>query len=251
MDAKIKVNIVSNQLTEVVKEQMWQLYKKYYHYSRVSFMERIEKNNYYSFYTQNDQIIGFTGLRINHAKVYGRKQFLIYFGQTVVHEDYRGKSLIPTTGAKLCMKFWKAFLFSDVYCWADSLTYKAYLVFAKTVAEMYPTYKQKMPAKIKTIIDHIGELHYGDDFCPSTGTIRKDRVLVNDTTMQIPAKYTFDRDIQYFLQVNPKYKKGHGILTICPLDRKNVFMLLKRYMNKVVGGISKKKTSKPVEAYVF
>ncbi len=148
MNTKIDVNIIANNLSQDTKEQMWQVYKRYYHYTKSDFMERVAKNNYYSFYTVGKKIVGFTGLRINRSKVYGQSQFLVYFGQTVVHEDYRGQSLIPVTGAKLCMKFWKEILYSKVYFWADALTHKAYLGFAYTVKAMYPSRKHEMFVKL-------------------------------------------------------------------------------------------------------
>ena len=244
MNTRIKVNIVSNKLTETIKEQMWNLYRQYYHYTKADFMQRVEKNNFYSFYTSGDKIIGFTGLRINQSRINDKKQFLVYFGQTVVHEDFRGKSLIPVTGAKLCMKFWKEMLLSDVYFWADSLTYKAYLVFAKTVEVMYPSRKRFMPTQVKTIIDHIGKIHYGNTYCPKTGTVQKQKVLVNDTTMHIPQKYRADEDIRFYLKSNPLFEEGHGLLTITPMNRTNIGNLMGRYLRKIFGWNTDKGSTK-------
>ncbi|MFT5383904.1 MAG: hypothetical protein ACI81W_001304 [Saprospiraceae bacterium] len=235
MKTSIKVNIVSSNLSETTKEQMWDVYRQYYHYTREEFIQKIAKNNFYYFYTVNGQIIGFTGLRINRTKVQGKRQLLIYFGQTVVREDYRGKSLIPITGAKLCMKYWKEMLFSDVYFWADALTYKAYLVFAKSVEEMSPSRKRFMPDTIKAIVDHLGMIHYGNTYCAATGTIQKQKVLVNDTTMQIREKYTADEDIRFYLKANLLFNQGHGLVTITPMNLMNARKLLKRYILKIFG----------------
>lgn len=233
MNNKIKVTITSNQFSDAIKEQMWEVYQKYYHYTKSDFLARIEKNNFYSFYKKDNKIVGFTGLRIDKTKVQGRKQLLVYFGQTVVDEKYRGQSLIPVTGAKLCLKYWKEMLSADVYFWADALTYKAYLVFAKSVAEMYPSRKNSMPESMKQIIDHIGHLYYKQTYCPKTGTIQKDKILVNDSTMRIPLKYTADEDIRFYLKANPLFREGHGLLTITPMNRTNIGNLLNRYIQKI------------------
>ena len=232
---KIKVSIETNQLSDHTKEEMWKVYQPYYHYSKEYFMARIQKNDYYSFYRADGKIIGFTGLRVSRATVGGKKQLLVYFGQTVVHEDYRGKSLIPITGAKLCLKFWKELLTSKLYFWADSLTYKAYLVFTKTVEEVYPSCRYGMTSEAKALINQIGATYYTDTYCEATGTVQKDTVWVNDTTMQIPQKYQADEDIQFYLQANPLFMEGHGLLTITPMNRRNIGMLLNRYMRKFLG----------------
>ena len=235
MNQHLKVNITSNQLSKATKDQMWGIYKKYYFYTKAEFLKRIEKNNFYSFYTVNQQIVGFTGLRVNRLELNGKKQCLIYFGQTVIDRKYRGQSLIPITGAKLCLKFWKDLLFSDVYFWADTLTYKAYLVFAKTVGEMYPSRKKEMPIKIKTLVDHIGSFYYRTTYCNRTGTIHKSKILVNDNTMCIPQKYIQDKDICFFVKANPLYKQGHGLITITPMNCSNLINLFSRQLRRLLG----------------
>jgi hypothetical protein len=231
---KVKVNIASNQLSPETKEAMWQVYHQFYHYDKAQFMERVKTNNYYSFYTIGDRIVGFTGLRINETELNGRKQLLIYFGQTVIDPVYRGQALLPRTAVKLCRKFWRKLLVSDLYFWADALTYKAYLVFAKTVPEMYPSWKQTTPPHVKSIIDHLGQAHYRDNYCNQTGTVVKDKVLVNDTTMKIPAKYQEDQDIRFFMQANPRYVEGHGLITIVRMHGKNIGSLLLKCIQKTL-----------------
>lgn len=239
---KIKVNIVENILSDTVKEEMWQLYQPYYHYSRAYFMQRIHKNDYYSFYKVDGKLVGFTGLRVSRTKIEGEKQLLIYFGQTVIHSDYRGKSLIPVTGLKLCMKFWRELLQRKLYFWADALTYKAYLVFAKSVDEMYPSIRYPMKSLVKNLIDFIGHTYYQGTYSIQTGTVQKDTVWVNDSTTQIPLKYQADRDIKFYQQANPLYMEGHGLITVAPMTRKNIWLLLYRSIRKAMGwkGTAKK-----------
>ncbi|MCB0633266.1 MAG: hypothetical protein R2824_19305 [Saprospiraceae bacterium] len=230
---KVKVSIAPNHLSTGTKEAMWQVYHKFYHYDQAQFMERIKTNNYYSFYTINERIVGFTGLRINQTELNGKKQLLIYFGQTVIDPAFRGQALIPRTAFKLCLKFWRKLLISDLYFWADALTYKAYLVFAKTVPQMYPTWKRNTPKDIKSIVDHLGQTYYCNNYCVQTGTVSKDKVLVNDTTMKVPAKYREDKDICFYLQANPKYIDGYGLLTITHMDRKNIGSLIQKCLKKM------------------
>ena len=232
---KVKVNIVENILSPSVKEEMWQLYRPYYNYSKAYFMQRIQKNDYYSFYRVKGELVGFTGLRVSRANVDGEKQLLIYFGQTVIHDDFRGKSLIPVTGIKLCMKFWRELLQRKLYFWADALTYKAYLVFAKSVDEMYPSIRYPMKSLVKNLIDFIGDTYYQGTYSIQTGTVQKDTVWVNDTTTQIPIKYQSDLDIRFYQQANPLYMEGHGLITLAPMNRKNIWMLIYRYFRKAMG----------------
>lgn len=231
---KIVVDIVPTPLSTETREAMWALYHRFYHYDKVQFMQRINTNNYYSFYTTAGRVVGFTGLRINRTSLEGKKQFLIYFGQTVIDPAFRGQALIPRTAVKLCLKFWRSLLVSDLYFWADALTYKAYLVFAKTVPVMYPSWKCPTPVHIKSIIDHLGSIHYKANYCEASGTVIKESILVNDTTTHIPTKYRQDADIRFFTEANPRYVDGHGLLTITQMTRKNILALVYKCVKKAL-----------------
>ena len=233
-EQKIHASIVTNNFSEAIKEEMWSVYKNYYHYTKESFLARIEKNNYYSFYTRNGKIVGFTGLRISRAVIDGKKQLFIYFGQTVIDAGHRGKSLIPATGARLYLKFWREILSSDTYFWADALTYKAYLVFAKSLEEFYPNQQAENPEHIQKVIDHIGQENYGASYNIGLGTVCKDEILVNDPCVHIPLKYQNDPDIRFYTQANPGYTEGHGLITLAPLSGTNFMRLANRVMMKAV-----------------
>lgn len=232
---KIQVLIKNNDLSTNTKEEMWSIYQKYYHYSREAFMNRIHRNNYYSFYYHQDKIVGFTGLKIDKLAFNGEKQLMIYFGQTIIEREFRGKSLIPVTAAKLCIKFLRSLMTSKVYFWYDALTYKAYLVAAKTVSEYYPSRTNKMTKEVKQLMDYIGEKHYGDKYDACSGTVMKDTQLVNDASVNIQLKDYGDEDINFYMQANPNHHVGHGLLTFAPASLKTVGTLLKRYIYKSLG----------------
>ena len=225
---KIKVSIASNNLPASVKEEMWAIYRHYYHYTREEFFQRFQKNNFYSFYTLEGKIVGFTGLRID--RIDGK--LLVYFGQTVIDESSRGNFLIPRTALRLFARYWKDMLLSKMYFWADNLTYKAYLVFAKNLEEFYPSYQEETPAPVNRLIDQIGEKYYPETFCPETKTVRKDAVLVNDINTVIAPKYLADPDIRFFTLANPRYDRGHGLITIGPMHLQNVVGVIKKSIAK-------------------
>ncbi len=227
---KVKITLRENNFSEETKEQMWEIYKKYYTYTKESFMDRISGNNFYAFYTKGDRLVGFTGLRIDRFKFEGRRKLLVYYGQTVVDQGFRGKALTQRTGVKLCIKYFKDILFSDVYMWCDALTYRAYLVFAKTLEEYYPTYKEPTPGHIKRMMTYIGEQRYGENFQPESGTVEKPIDYVKDPSVKIrPAKLR-DADINFYAHANPGYQQGNGLLTLAPMNRTNVSILFRRFI---------------------
>ncbi|NRB53415.1 MAG: hypothetical protein HRU41_37515 [Saprospiraceae bacterium] len=235
LNTRLSVRITANTLSPEMISEMWSIYQKFYDHTRTSFLERLKKNDYYSIYRDGKKLIGFTGLRIKRERIKGRRNLLINFGQTIIEPKYRGKSLIPATGFKLCCKFGWEILLSKTYFWADCLTYKAYLVFAKTLEEYYPSYKMDASRQAQSVIDCIGQTYYADSYCATSGTVRKDSIVVNDVNNYIPQEYLLDQDINFYTQHNPGFTKGDGLITLGPVNWKNFILLLKRAGQKWLG----------------
>ncbi|MEL6863470.1 MAG: hypothetical protein AAFP19_03580 [Bacteroidota bacterium] len=230
---KIDVQFISSpSLSEAHRAAMWRVYHQYYHYSQRAFMQRINNNNYFAMYHIKGELIGFSGLRINRVHVAGKSRLLIYFGQTIIEKAYRGQSIIPITGAKLCAKYFWELISGKVYFWADALSYKAYLVFAKTLEEYYPNYQSPNTEEINALIDHIGQQFYANSYCPKSQTVKKTKRLVNDATANIYPSDLKDEDIRFYLKANPACRQGHGLITIAPVNRKNIGRLIRRYWSK-------------------
>jgi len=226
---KIIVTIQENKLASSTISEMWQVYQKCYHCDYDTFIEKLKTSNYISFYKQGGKIVGFICIEAVRQHLHGRNYLLLRFGQVIIAKAFRGKSLIPITGAKLCRLFWKDFLFGHTYFWADALTYKSYLVFAKTLEEFYPSYKQPTPYQVKDVIDFIGANRYGVDYNPVLGTVFKPFKFVNDFTTEVQAKYKEDKDIQFFASVNARHQEGHGYCNWLSDMYKNICLLLVGY----------------------
>ena len=229
---KVTVTIQENKLTTSTINEMWKLYQKCYYCDYETFIEKLKTANYISFYKQGNRMVGFICIETVRQHLHGRNYLLMRFGQVIIDKAFRGKSLIPITGAKLCRLFWKDFLFGQTYFWADALTYKSYLVFAKTLEEFYPSYKQPTPYPVKDVIDFIGTNRYGENYNSTLGTVRKSFKFVNDFATEVQAKYREDKDIQFFANVNARHREGHGLITIAPVSLKNLLQLAKRYVQK-------------------
>lgn len=232
MQKRIKIELCDNKLSEQVIAEMWAIYQPFYHYSEQSFRERIERNTHYALYRQDSRIVGFTGLRIQKINLVNDKFLTVYFGQTVITNQVRGCGLINRTGLLLMVKFWRSLLSRKVVFWADALTYRAYLVFAKNLQECYPRRHQLLPLRMRNLRDYLGYTNYGDRYCPSTGTVAKDLFLVNDPQMIIAEEKLQDPDIYLFAQANPGYLRGAGLLTMGPATWENFAFMIKKAWSK-------------------
>lgn len=231
----MKVNIkitASDQLSAQTIDQMWDVYKEYYHYTAVYFRQRIQRNTHFALFYKHDKIIGFTGLRINKVSIDGRKTSLFYLGQTVVHHDYRGKKLLRRMGIKLAKAFCLDFLLRRGYLWCDAISYKSYMAIAKGMFEFYPTFRNQTPQFEDSIIQFVGKNFYGNSFCSKSGTVSKKQNFVSDPSALITSLELRNPDIQYYAEANPGYVQGNGLITLTPMNWANIKYLIQNIWKK-------------------
>ncbi len=112
------------------------------------------------------------------------------------------------------------------------MTYSAYLVFAKNLREYYPAANNDIPLAVNQLRDHLGQKYYGDRYCTTCGTVRKDRYVINDGSAIIRPHKLSDPDIRFFQYTNPHHMRGYGLLTIAPVNWKNVLAMIRKAINK-------------------
>jgi hypothetical protein len=246
MSTSIDIQLHTNQLSATVLAEMWHVYRPYYHYSEEYFYSRISNNTHYALYRKAGKLVGFTGLRLQTITVKDEKSlrfrkrrkryFTIYFGQTVITEEVRSSGIINRTGILILKKYWKVLLSHRIMFWADALSYRAYLVFAKNLLAFYPSVKKSLPKEILQLRNKLGDQYYADRFCQETGTIRKDSYLIRDPNVVVTSDKLLDSDIFFYVQANPKYKEGYGLLTMGPASWENIMYMIGKAFKKSLEG---------------
>ena len=88
-----------------------------------------------------------------------------------------GKNLLRRMSILIGIKYLKDLVFSDGYCWSDTISNKSYLFHAKSMKEFYLTIKMETPIKEEKVIYKTGETFYLDSFHPFYSTVRKEKIM--------------------------------------------------------------------------
>jgi hypothetical protein len=228
----ISVGIMKPTLTAEYLRDMWVLYSHYYNVDQRSFFYEMGSNDFYAIYTNGKKLIGFTGFRYRKINTnYGTCQVL-HIGQTVMDENFRGRSLVPRTCLSLFVKHYLRHPFRPLYAWCDAITFKPYMVFAKGMETFYPTFKEATPPKIKSVLANLGNQYYGVNYNPGTNVVRKFQKMVNDDSANISAQDLENPHIAFYNQQNPNHIHGNGFLVIAPINFRNLFFLVKKCITK-------------------
>lgn len=231
--SKIRTGVIEVEEAKAWQHQMWQLYSCYYDVDQAAFFKRMDSNDYYAIYTKNEELVGFTGLRLRPFDLEGEEVMTLYLGQTVLRSDCRGRSLMPRTCSLLFAQHFLKHPTMPIYAWCDSLTYKPYLLFSNSLKNSYPSRKEETPAKVKMLIDKLGNHYYQDSYDPETGTVHKQANIIDDPSATITeADRQKNADIDFFAKANPGHASGHGLITIAPINFTNFLFLVKKCFKK-------------------
>ena len=235
LPTKVATGIIKPTMTADRLREMWVLYSHYYEVDQRSFFKKLEKNDYYALYTCGDNLIGFTGFRYKRINTpFGVYQTL-YIGQSVMKEEFRGRSLMPRTCLKIFINHFLRYPFRPLYVWCDALTFKPYLLFANSMKEFYPTFKSKTPLKMKYLIHNLGKHFYDEYYLSEKGVVRKLQKSVIDSSADITEKDLKNPHIAYYEKRNPGHIHGNGLLVIAPVSFKNLWFLFKKCIRKKLG----------------
>jgi hypothetical protein len=217
-----------NTFTENGIKNLYAIFKKSYDIDYQEFLEKHSSLDKYAVYKDAEEnIIGFTGIRDCSFNIKKQRYRAVYFGQTFIEEQFRGKKLIQFTVIKLLISHYISFKRSKLIVWNDSLSYRPYLVMAKSLKYYYPNKDRKSDEIDLKIRDKLGEEYYPGSYCNKTGTVMKSRTVLKTKELHVSEKDLTDPDIKYYIDKNPNYIKGYGLITFCYASIKNLIYFIK------------------------
>lgn len=224
MKLRIKKQVL---LKHTLVNQMFAIYQKSYNISEKAFRDKMNTIDSYALYfTSENKLVGFTGIRKKAIDIEKDRYKAYYIGQTIILPEYRGKSLIQRTIVRLFINHYLKNPFRKVIVWNDSLSYRPYLVMAKGLKQFYPSPHPIASEKLRAVRNALGTIYYGDTFCPMTGIVSKKSAVLSPAELAISAEKLADPYVQFYVNQNPKYYEGNGLITLCPANLRNLFYYL-------------------------
>lgn len=228
----------TNELTEEQIDRFWQLYCQGYDVPHDRFHSRWQALDQVAIFRQKKtgEIIGFIGIRYRDIRVDNRLFKTLYWGQGYILPAYRGKKLIQRLQIKLFLQSKLGNPFRTIYFWADALSYKPYLAMANYLCDYYPNPFKATPEIEQALLNCLGETYYADAYDRTTGTVHKPSRQVSESSSVIVDKDLENPYIRFYLERNPEYIRGHGLLLLCPLSVKNFLFFIYRVVQRAIKG---------------
>ena len=191
---------------------------------------------------KTQRVVGFNGInkQICKLKAFRRSVLAIYIGQIYIEKAYRGFFPLQKATMKLILreKLFRPWLLPVI--WADSLTYKPYLLIAKNSHNFYPRPEKETPESYQNLLDHLGRSRYGARYDSTSGCVTKDSKLVKEYVAPILPRMMSNQYIRFYAEKNAGYEKGNGMLVIMPYCWHTVYNIVRKLSNNWIRKYGKK-----------
>ena len=211
---------------------MYQLMDTFYEGMKLeAFCEDLSQKDYCILLRNEErEICGFSTQLILHIPIGEQIIHGVFSGDTIIHRDYWGSSELFRTFANFFFEYGE--MYEHFYWFLISKGYKTYKMLPTFYEEFYPNYKMETPKQMEEIMHSFGKLMYPEEYEEATGVIRyqKDKDRLREGVADITATKLKDKDIAYFVKMNPEHYKGNDLVCITDLKRDNLHPMAKKIL---------------------
>ena len=220
--------------------QMWAIYQHSFNISRETFRQSMNAFDTYAlFFTKSRKLIGFSGIKDGQTQLGTQTYRTVYMGHFSVKKDFPGKSLIPFALVKLFMDHHLKFRKGKLIVWGDAGTYKSYMVMGKGTKYFFPNPNptpNKWSSTLEALSKKVGHQCVSGIFDPERGIVHSRTHITIPEEYAITEKDLKDPLIRLYVELNPGYVDGDGLVFLCPANFANLwyFLITKGTLKKIL-----------------
>lgn len=180
------------------------------------------------YFTNKNDLVGYLQYSHTCCELLGRPSVLVR-SVTGLLPAYRNQSLIGGASAKYLLHLYLRYPLRSIYVFTSPISPISYKTIGKTLSEYWPNPRIETPTHIQQLFKEICAF-YTYTSNESNPMIRQVGWKVNDITKQ--SFNPQDTLIQFYIDSNPHYADGYGLMTVTPIHTKNIVSGLRRLMSK-------------------
>ena len=187
-----------------------------------------------------DEWVGYCAVH-RFGKLIFDRPYVIFRAEAGILREYRGRSLTLWFGFYEAIKYRLKHPFCELHYLGSFVHPSVFYMFSRYFSEYYPRADTPIPKQIKVLmlemanIFHIEPVDEQDVLVRQVGWITKEST--EDRSFWQKHAHPI---VKFYIETNPGYVRGNGLLTLVPLSFRNIFMSLIRFMkNKLVKRISR------------
>jgi len=225
-------NLAVATLSAPVRELMYELYEHYYEVtSRKQFLHDLEQKDWVVvLFDPDENLCGFTTLKLMEFEWKGRRVRAIFSGDTIVHHDYWGQQQLAFSWIRLAGQIRAQAPTIPLYWFLIVKGHRTYRLLQAFTCSYYPNWREPTPPHEQELMDHMATACFGDHysipggiirFPNSRGHLRPDWAAPDEVECQRP-------EVRFFLDRNPGYANGDEMVCLTELRPDNLRPLGRR-----------------------
>ena len=182
-----------------------------------------EKDHAIMLYDNESKLQGFSTLQVFRDEFLGKARSILYSGDTVINKSCWGSYELPRLWGAYAHTLMKQEKSDDCYWFLMSKGYKTYRFLPIFFEEYFPRPNSESDQQLQGVRDAFAQSQFGNNYDAETGIIsfngQRDRL--KEGIADVDATHAKDPTVEYFVKVNPHWKKGDELACIAPLTPDN------------------------------
>jgi hypothetical protein len=225
-----------DKVTTDERKEIVELYLQYYNGSDENRVVRdLNNKNVIILMTFENKIVGFTTLEFYERQWRNKNIRVVFSGDTIIKKEHWGQQSLTFACIKRMGEFKQEKPEDPVYWFLIVKGHRTFKYLPVFIKFFYPHWGYQSNT-LKTLSEFLALEKFGKDYNPKTGVLEflsskghlKDEIAYpNENEKKKPA-------VNFFLERNPDYIKGHELVCLCELDMNNMKPLTRRIFNNAL-----------------
>ena len=194
------------------------------------FYQSTANTNLYLFFDKNE-LVGINLVNIYEYNYQGDDYSFFRFLSGILPQ-YRGKSNVQKVGFLEAFKYSALNPLREIYYLGPLIHPSSYAAACKVSNLVYPSLKNEVPKKFFDLMVTVADVLGLERVVGESPLVRNLHVVTKEPRDSLPVKLS--NRAKYFMELNPNYKKGYGLITLAPMDFKNVTKSFMNYYSKKI-----------------
>ncbi len=217
-------------------DEVWAFAARYTDATREGFERSVRGKKVFVFLRdrRSKALAGIGAVDVFDLEVEGRDVVVIFPGNTLVDERYRGQNLIQAEGFRQHLRARLRHPLRPVFLLYDTFSYKSYLMLSRNFGAYWPRPDAPTPPFETALMEAVARRRYGDGWDPARGVAPGDGRRLKDWVA--PAHEALaEPAVAFFVARNPGYDRGDLLLVAAPLDLRNWLSVGAGFLRRSLG----------------
>ncbi|MCK5687356.1 hypothetical protein KAJ27_24695 [bacterium] len=228
MEKKLASKIVKiSELNELLINQMHTLMDQYFDgVTSETFRNDLKKKKLVIILSDKKEIKGFSTMNFLDEEIDGQKVKAIFSGDTIIDKNYWGSTRLSSIWLKFVFAMIEHFDDKEIrlFWYLISMGYKTYRYLPVYFKNFYPRVNVDTPEFEAEIIDRFSKNLFKDNYEKGSYVIKFDgtREKLRAGISDVPNERLVNRDIAFFIKMNPGYINGDELTCLTELNMLNI-----------------------------